>query len=160
MELYLKQRVFSWTDRFTVYDAAGSDLYHVEGEFFSWGKKLHILEPNGRETAFIHQKVFSFLPRYYISRGGADVAEVVKAFTFFHQRYDVAGLDWTAEGDFWAHEYAIHQNGQQLAAISKKWFSWGDAYEIHIENGIDPVNVLAVVLVIDACLESAQNNGN
>ena len=39
-----------------------------------------------------------------------------------------------------------------MATISKKWFSWGDTYEIDAASDADPVNVLAVVLIIDAVL--------
>ena len=44
MKLYLKQKVFSWGDSFTVYDENGNDKYYVEGEIFSFGKKLHIYD--------------------------------------------------------------------------------------------------------------------
>lgn len=57
MKLCIKQKVFSWVDRFTVFDGTGADKYYVEGEFFSWGKKLHVTDRTGRETAFIQQKV-------------------------------------------------------------------------------------------------------
>ena len=55
MKLCIKQKVFSWVDRFTVFDETGADKYYVEGEFFSWGKKLHVTDRTGRETAFIQQ---------------------------------------------------------------------------------------------------------
>jgi uncharacterized protein YxjI len=38
MKLYIKQKVFSWGDKFTVKDATGNDRYFVEGEVFSFGK--------------------------------------------------------------------------------------------------------------------------
>ena len=44
MKLYIKQKVFSWVDRFTVFDETGADKYHGEGEFFSWGKKLYVTD--------------------------------------------------------------------------------------------------------------------
>ncbi len=53
MKLYIRQRVFSWVDRFTVKDEAGQDQYSVEGEFFSFGKKLHVCNMDGMEAAFI-----------------------------------------------------------------------------------------------------------
>ena len=34
MKLYIKQKVFSWGDKFTVIDAFGYDKYIVEGEVF------------------------------------------------------------------------------------------------------------------------------
>lgn len=51
MELYLKQHIFSWGDKFTVYNPDGSDRYHVSGEVFSLGKKLHIYDLLGGEIA-------------------------------------------------------------------------------------------------------------
>lgn len=37
MRLLIKQRVFSWTDTFDIYDEAGNPKYFVKGEFFSLG---------------------------------------------------------------------------------------------------------------------------
>ena len=53
MKLYIKEKVFSWGDKFTVKDENGNDKYLVQGEVFSWGKKLHVYDSVGREVAFI-----------------------------------------------------------------------------------------------------------
>ena len=152
-KLYIKQKVFSWKDRFSVFNELGEDVYRVEGEFLTLGKKLHVYDLYDTEVAFIHQKVMSFLPRYYISRNGTDVAEVVKKLTFLKARYEVPEFGWTVQGNFTAHEYTITgSGGQDVATISKHWFTWGDTYELDVAYGADPVNVLAVVLIIDAVL--------
>ena len=158
MKLYIKQKVFSWGDKFRVYDENENDRYYVEGEVFTFGKKLHLCEPGGMELAYIHQKVWSFRPRYFISRSGFDAAEVVKEFTFFRDKYTVDGLGWTVEGNFWAHEYEISDGLGTVAAISKRWFTWGDTYEIDIKDPADEIMALCVVLIIDAV--QAQQNSN
>ena len=150
MKLCIKQRVFSWVDRFTVFDETGADKYYVEGEFFSWGKKLHVTDLTGRETAFIQQKVFSMMPRFFVYIDGVERAEIVKRLTFFFEKYEIEGLDWTIEGDFWAHEYRITQNGREVVSISKEWFTWGDCYALNIADSADEMLALAVVLAIDA----------
>ena len=38
MNLYIKERVFTWGDKFDVCDRNGNPKYYVEGEVFSWGK--------------------------------------------------------------------------------------------------------------------------
>ena len=38
MKLYLKQKVFSWRDRFCAKDENASDRYFVEGEIFYAGQ--------------------------------------------------------------------------------------------------------------------------
>ena len=83
MKLCIKQKVFSWVDRFTVFDETGADKYYVEG-------------------------------------------------------------------DFWAHEYRITQNGREIVSISKEWFTWGDCYQLDIADSADETLALAVVLAIDA----------
>lgn len=92
MKLYIKQKVFSWGAKFRIYDEYENDKYAVEGEVFTLGKKLHLYAMDGNELAYIHQKVLSFLPKYYINRNGQDIAEVIKEFTFFRQEYSVDGL--------------------------------------------------------------------
>jgi len=148
--LFIKQKVFSWKDKFNVFDEYGNSIFYVEGEFFSLGKKLHIQNMNGEEIAFIHQKLLSFLPRFYISRYGADIAEVVKKITFFKDRYVVDEFGWEIKGDFLAHEYEFFFGGRSIARVHKQWLAWGDTYAIEISDGADPVNVLCVVLIIDA----------
>lgn len=155
MKLYIKQKVFSWTTKFTVKDENGNDKYYVEGELFSWGKKLHVTDVNGREAAFIQQKVFSFLPRYFVFVNGEQIAEIVKEFSFFRPKYSIEGLGWNINGDFWSHDYMITQNGRPIVTIQKEWMTWGDSYELDIADPRDEIVALSVVLTID-CVMAAQ----
>lgn len=157
MKLYIKQKVFSWGDKFRIYDENQNDRYYVEGKVFSFGKKLHLFNHSGDEEAFIHQKVLSFLPKYYISRNNVDVAQVIKKFTILRQEYIVEGLGWTVNGNFLTHDYEITSDGRTIASISKRWFSWGDTYEIDISDDADEVMAICVVLIIDAVIAQ---NGN
>lgn len=158
MKLYMKQRIFSWGDKFSIYDEYGNECYYVEGEVFTFGKKLHLYDLNRRELAFIQQRLLTFLPKYEIMKNGINIAEVVKEFTFFRQEYSVNGLGWKVHGDFFSHEYEIISGGQLIARVSKEWFTLGDAYQIDISDAADETDALAVVLVIDACIEAARNN--
>ncbi|MBE6886267.1 MAG: hypothetical protein E7486_04880 [Ruminococcaceae bacterium] len=154
MNLYMKQKLFSWGDKFSIYDEAGNPRYYVEGEIFTWGRKLHLYDLSNRELAFIQQEVLTFLPKYYIFRGGQKMAEVVKEFTFFKQEYSVNGLGWKVRGNFFAHEYEIYNSARPLACVSKEWFTLGDAYQISISPQADEVTVLSIVLVIDGCIDN------
>ena len=104
MKLYIREKVFSWGDKFFVKDEAGRDKYVVEGEIFSWGKKLHVYDMMGNEVAFIKQELWSWLPRYYVFCGDRQVAEIKKEFTFFFPKYSSEGLGWEIDGRFMAHD--------------------------------------------------------
>jgi len=154
MRLYIKQKVFSWGDKFAVKDEYGNDKYFVEGEVFTWGKKLHVYDVIGNEVAFIKQEVWSFLPRYYVFCNNQQIAEIKKEFTLFFPRYTVAGLGWEIEGRFMAHDYEISKHGRLIVSISKEWMTWGDSYVLNIMNPEDEIPALAVVLAIDCATES------
>lgn len=152
MKLYMKQKVFSLRDRFYIKDEFGNDRYYVEGEFFTIGRKLHLYDINGNELAFIQQKVLTFLPRFFVYMNGREVAEIVKEFTFLKPKYTINGLGWNVDGDFWSHDYCVEKNGRNVASVHKAWFTWGDSYELNLNNPEDEVLTLAVVLAIDAVL--------
>lgn len=158
MKLYIKQKVFSFKDKFQIWDENGDPKYYAEGEIFSLGKKLHIYDMTGNEVIYIHQKLMSFLPTFYFSIKGSTPVEVKKNFTFFSHKYTVPEYGMTVEGDFLAHDYSVTRNGQQIAYLSKQWFTFGDAYEIYIAEHEDELSVLGVILIIDCCMAQSDNN--
>lgn len=159
MKLYMKEKVFSWNERFTIKDENGWDKYFVEGEFLSLGKKLHLLNINGEEVAFIQQRLLTLMPRFSVSVAGREIAEIRKEFTFFFQRYIIDGLGWEVDGSVWEHRYEIRKNGRLIVRIDKEWFTWGDSYVLEIADPADEILALAVVLTIDCVAEAGNRNG-
>ena len=148
----MKQKVFSWRDRFLIKDEAGNDRYTAQGEILSMGKKLRVYHAGGMEAAFIKQKVFSFLPRFLVEFNGHVVCEIVKEFTLFKQSYRLHGPPWHLSGDFWAHEYILMENSQLIMQLSKKWFTWGDSYELDIPHPQNELICLCIALAVDCAL--------
>ena len=159
MKLYIKQKVFTWGDQFTVKDERGEDRYYVEGEVFSFGKKLHIYNMAGREVAFIKQELWTFMPQYHVFCNGHEVATIRKEFNFLFPRYVIDGLDWLIDGSFMAHDYEITKAGSPIVSIRKEWMTWGDTYELTITDPQQEIIALAVVLTID-CVLAAQAAAN
>ncbi|MBR1781667.1 MAG: LURP-one-related family protein [Oscillospiraceae bacterium] len=155
-QLFMRQKVFSWKDRFSVQDEFGDDRYYVEGKLFSLGHQLYVMDANGEEVAFVKQKVPSLLSRYRVYVGEEQVAEIVRQFTLLRPRYTIVGPNWECVGNILAHDYEIIENGQTVVAIHKAWLSWGDTYEIDIAEWVDERLALAVVLAID-CVQADQD---
>lgn len=158
MTLYMKQQVFSWSDRFTIKDEFGNDRYFVEGELFSWGHKLHVFDAYNREVAFIKQELFVFLPEFEVYVGESLAVRVKKELSFFTPRYSLEGTDWTVDGDLWQHNYEISAPEGSVASINKAYFTWGDSYRIDISGEADELLVLATVLAIDCVAEDSSRN--
>ena len=161
MKLYIKQEVFSFGDRFYIKNEAGQDVYSVEGEVFTLGKKLHIYDMAGQEVAFIKQELFSFPTTFQVYVDGTLVVEIMKEITFFKPKYVIEGMNWVIQGEFFAHDYDILQDGVKVASISKEWMTWGDSYELDIADSRDEIVALAVVLTIDCVTEDqARSSSN
>ncbi len=158
MKYYVEQKIFSWNDNFSVYDVSGNEIFLVKGEFFSFGKNLTIMDLRGNELYRIEQELFRFRPRYHIVKNGESVATVVKEFSMFTPYYTVEGPGWEIEGDFFDHDYDVTDSGRHVASVQKQWFTWGDTYEVDVnDRDYDPVAVLAVCIIIDCVLDN-QNN--
>lgn len=157
MKLYMKQKVFSFRDRFTIKDEYGEDRYFVEGEILSFGKKLRIYDMHGRELAFVRERLATFMPKFTVEVNDREVAEIVKKFTLFTPKYCVNGLGWDVEGDFFSHDYVITDMGRIIVSIHKQWMAWGDTFELDIADGNNEVIALAVVLAIDAVMDRSNN---
>ncbi len=152
MKLYIRQKVFSWRDRFTVRDEAGNDRWYAVGELFSWGHKLHVTDADGNEVLYIREKVWSFMPRFRIYMGDAMIAEIVREFTFLRPRYRIEGLGWRVDGTFWEHDYTVSDGERTVVTIHKQWMTWGDCYELDIADPADELPALAAVLAIDCAM--------
>ena len=148
MKLYIRQKVFSWRDRFAVKDEAQRDRWFAQGKILTLGRKLHVYNAGGAEVAFIRQKLLSFLPRYYIEIGGTEY-EFVKELSLLRPKYTIRNLDWVVDGNFWEHEYAVTDKNGYVMRMSKAWLSWGDFYELDILNDQNELLCLCVALAID-----------
>lgn len=157
MRLYIKQKVFSWSDEFTVKDEQGNDKYYVKGELFSFGHKLHVYDTNHREVAYIAQKVFAWMPQFLITINGQEVGRLVKKMTFFKPSYYIEGSDLELGGDFFEYDYTLSAHGKSIMKLSKEWFTWGDSYVLDINNPQDELLSLCIVLAID-CEKCSRNN--
>jgi uncharacterized protein YxjI len=161
MRYLMKQKLFSFGDDFHIRDENGRDIYFVDGKVFSIGDKLSFKDMRGDELAFIRQKLLALRPSYEIYRQGRLYATVKKElFTLLRCRFyvDIPGPDdLEATGNLLEHEYTFRRHGEEVANISKKWFSMTDSYGVDIADGEDDVLILASTVVIDMACHQDQS---
>jgi uncharacterized protein YxjI len=154
MRYVMKQDLISFGDDFTIKDDEGREVYNVDGKAFTLlREKLAFNDANGKELAFIRERIIAMTPSYEILRNG-DVAAVVKKdlINVFRVGFtvDVPGPDdLEATGSLLDHEYTFKRGSKTVATVSKKWFRLTDTYGVDIADGEDPVLTLASAVVID-----------
>ena len=84
MQLLIRQRVFSWSDSYDVFDETGEPRYRVKAEIFSFGHQIHVYDVRtGQELGSIHQKLF-VLPETTIVYPGHDQTTDIKYEKMFN----------------------------------------------------------------------------
>lgn len=82
-KLYIKQKVFSIGEKFTVMDEDQQPRYFVKGSFMKIPKTFHIEDEHGNEVSRITKKVISLLPKFYVEMNGKEAIEISKHLSFF-----------------------------------------------------------------------------
>lgn len=154
-ELYVKQKVFSLGEKFTVKDGRGNDVYFVEGSFLKIPKTFHIYDKSRNEVATITKKVFSFFPTFFVEMNGREILTIKKELSFFRSRYSIHTVGLEVRGNWWDMDFQVIIKGKVVGRVSKEWFTWGDSYRIQIVNEDLEKTILAIVIAID-CVKSDQ----
>lgn len=158
MRLFIRQRIFSWTDSFDVYDSDGTPRYTVRGEILSLTHKLHVRSSRtGEEVGVIRQRLLTLLPTFEILVNGQVLSTVRRQLTLLRPSYQVDYLNWQVEGNFLGWEYRAVQDRREILTISKDVFRLTDCYCLDFRDPSCEIPGLLLVLAIDAANCSHNN---
>ena len=88
-QLLIKQKVFSWTDTYNVYDASGNPKYFVKADLFTIGHRIRVYDnATGQEIGLIQEKLFRILKEFEISINGVPQGIIKKEWSFFRPKYN------------------------------------------------------------------------
>ena len=155
-QLYIKQKVFSLSDKFTVKDQQEQDAYFVKGSFMKIPKTFTIVNNVGKEVALITKKAFSFLPKFLVEVNGREALTIKKELSFFKARYTIDAASIEVHGNWWDMNFEVYQHGEVVGKVSKEWFTWGDSYRIQVLQEEMETLLLALVVAVD-CVKADQS---
>lgn len=151
MQLLIKQRIFTITDNYYVYDETGEIRYEVEDELFRLGHQIHVYDKRtGREVGSIHQRFFTLMPEFEIVIDGRVMGTIRKKISFFTPQYEVDYRGWHVEGNLMGWDYQVMRGDMEVMTISKELFNWSDTYSLRYDNPADEIPGLLLVIAIDA----------
>lgn len=155
-QLYIKQKVFSLSGKFTLKDQQEKDVYYVEGSFMQFPKTFSIMNTTRDEVALVTKKAFSFLPKFFVEVKGREVLTIKKEFSFLKAHYTIDGAGIEVHGNWWDMDFQVFQHGQVVGKVSKEWFTWGDSYMVEIVDEEMETIMIALVVAID-CVKADQD---
>lgn len=151
MKFYIKQKVFSLRDTFSVKDVNGKDIYQVKGKMFSFNNELNLLNLDESLVLKAKKKIISFMAKYTIfDSNGEEIAKVSRKFGLKPKfEIEVGHETLKVEGSFFAYSFGIFNGEAEVATIQKEILTWGDTYSIDIEDETKKELYLFMVILID-----------
>jgi len=154
---YMKQKVFSFKDKYKIFDAEGKQVYHCAGKVFSFTRKKELFDSVTNQHLYtLKRALFRLLPKYYLidPKDNSTVATIQKKLALMKHKLEIdSGLGaYVIEGNLFAHDFGILENGGEIVSVHKKWVSFGDSYEITIKDEAKVPFFLGMVVLIDDCL--------
>lgn len=148
-QLYMKQKMFSLGEKFSVVDKDDEMLYNVQGSFFKIPKSFSMVDRNEQEIGKVTKELFKFLPKFVVEVDGKETLQIEKELTFFKSKYRINGENIVVEGDWWDMNFEIYRHSKKIATINQKWFAMTSSYEITILNEADEHLIILLVAAID-----------
>ncbi|MQW38408.1 hypothetical protein GHI93_00390 [Lactococcus hircilactis] len=151
-KLIVNQKLFSLSGSFWVTDENERECYQIKGSLFQVPKRFQIYDVLGNERAVITHKVFSLLPKFFLSIDGKEQMTISKRFSLFKPKYDIESKNIEINGNIWDMNFEILKSNSPIGHVDKKWFSIRDKYMIVIDDDSTEENillVLGIVLAID-----------
>jgi len=165
MRYQLKQKMFSLTGGMNIQDTNGTDIFSVNGSFFSIGTNMTFQDIfNGVELARIHQVIRLGMPHYEIFRMGVLHAVIKKKFTLVSNQFEIemhnkSGGDIQVNGDFIAYQFQFSRGGNLVARVTKEFISLVNCYGAEIQPGEDNIFILACAVIIEKCTHENEGQG-
>lgn len=162
MRYTIRQKVFSFSDSFTVKDELENPLLKVEGKIFSLGDKLRIYDMNNNEIYYIEQEIFRLLPEYRIYEKGKEIAFFKKEFTFLKPKINIESIfgEYTVTGSVFGYNFSILKNNKTIARIEKALFAFSDTYSLEIVENEDMKFMVTMAIVIDQMIHDSRSTNN
>jgi uncharacterized protein YxjI len=146
----IREKIFSFSDDFTIKDMEDNDIFIVKGKVFSIGDKLKLLDMQGNELVYIEQEPFRLLAKYNIYLNGNHAAVVKRKFSLVPKFIIESSMgNYTIDGNIFGFNFTIYKDGRNVATVSKKILAFSDSYVVDIVDNENHPFILAFVIIID-----------
>ena len=151
--LYIKQKVWSLKEKYTVMNEQQEDVYFIEGSFMKMPKRFIILDQSGNEIARITRKLLALLPKFNVEIVGEYPITIRKSLAFFNEKYSIKAQDIEVRGNWWNLNFEVWKHEQLIGSVQAKIFTWADTYELSIYDEAYEKLMVSITVAIDCAMQ-------
>lgn len=159
-KLYVKQKVFKFTDHYDVLDENNNPIYKVDQDFRFFGNSVNVSKYDGSKSFNISRGMIFLLPKYSVKFSDGNKMTIQQDLTFFRKKIKIISNDYTLElkGNIWDINFEVYNNLKLVGNIYKKFLSWSDTFVIDVYDDSFEEELLALLIVVDDILDISNNN--
>ncbi len=151
----IDEKLLSVRDTLIIKDEKGEELGKAIKKFFTVKEEIEFIDNSGKKLGFVNRKLLTPIANYEV------INQNKKRIGTIKKKVIAIGDDWRVEdplgkkildvdGNITGLEYKIEDtSGQDVAEVSKSFFSIRDHYGVRILEDVDPFLILAVVIAIN-----------
>lgn len=157
MKLYIKQKIFSLTDTFDIFDEYQNQKYYAKCDFTLMLHQLRVYQ-NGNQIGHVAQHFKLFEPEFSFYLNDQLIGKIIKEITLFRPKYHLDFNDWRIEGDFFGLDYDVFDSrGNIIMSFSKAFFAFSDCYCLDIKDPKNEKLCLLIALAVDLAVCSQKD---
>lgn len=147
MRFVIKQKIVSIAGKYFIKDESGNDVFLVKGNL-ALPRKYRVYDMQKNEVVRIKKRMFRLLARFDFYKGDTKVCYAKRKFSL-KPKYEFHGLDVRIEGSFFAYNYKVIRDGQEIASVFKNVTFVRDSYVVDVYDEKNIPLVLAIAVMFD-----------
>lgn len=153
IKLYMKQKIVSIKDKYSICDLNQNPKYWVVGNLL--GLSFKIEDANGSEIMEIKKKLIAIMPEYTIIQNEQTIGKIKKKIKLTRPVIsgEVNNQEIEIKGDISGYSFSIKLNGTEIGSVDTERLTWGDVYSIDIKQADKQDLVVAIAIIVDNSLK-------
>ena len=148
MKYYFKENFHLFLPDGAVYDEYDREVYRYENETFMFPEIS--LYKYGRKVGHVKKNFSLFLREYDLFVGDQLADTINQQFSLFKAELELAKSGWYIKGDFWALNYQIfNQNDDLVAEVNQEILTLTKRYFVNIIDESSETFIMLIVLAIN-----------
>ncbi|UDM73694.1 LURP-one-related/scramblase family protein [Vagococcus fluvialis] len=148
-QLYMKQKMLSVNEKFSVTDKHNQTVYRVQGSLFKLAKSFTMVDKNNKAIGKVTKELFKLMPKFIVEVKGHKTLRIEKQLTLFKSNYQIYSEDIEVRGDILSKHFDVYQGRIKIATINQKWLAMTSTYEMTIYNQDYEHLIVLLVAAID-----------
>jgi uncharacterized protein YxjI len=155
-KLYMRQKVLSIKDKYSVCTEDETPVYWVQGNLV--GLSYTITDANENLIMEIKKKMIAVMPKYTILKNGEVLGTINKKVKLTRPEISgqINGEDIKIKGDISGFHFEIKSNDVAIGNVDTERLTWGDVYSIDIKDIEKQDLIVAIAIIVDNVISSAK----